>query len=234
MQNAYSLLEALLSSRVRARLLAIFLLDPEGRFHAQALARSVGAHYSAVWKELVRLERFGILQSDASSRIKYYSLSPRLPILQELRSIILKTIGAGDAIRQALPNSAKIDAAFIYGSFAAGEMDANSDLDLMIIGDVELSKLAPVISKLEKQLGRAVNYTMFTREEWHQRQSAHDPFIANVLTSPKTILIGDEAALRRTSETGTHQTVHRAPRRKPKTPAGRGARSFHRRTQSLR
>jgi predicted nucleotidyltransferase len=232
--NKPNLLEILFSSRVRARLLALFMLNPGARFYAQILARSIGAQYSAVWKELVRLERAGVLQSDTSSHIKYYSLNPRLPILNELRRIVLKTVGIGDAMRHALTNSEKIEAVFMYGSFASGEIDASSDLDLMIVGEIKLQQIAPTIAHLEKELGRAVNYTIFTRAEWDDRLKANDPFVANVLASPKIMLLGDENALRSTAALGTHQALQRASSGNQKTPASRRPRAIRRRAQSRR
>jgi len=221
-------LQALFSSRVRVRLLTIFLMNPETSFHASALTQTVQAHYNAVWKELNNLERAGVLLSESSANTKAYHLNPRLPILSELRSIILKTTGAGDHIRKALDDLGPIDAAFIYGSFAAGDMDRQSDLDLMIIGQVDLNRLAPIIARLEKELGRAVNYIAYAPDEWRARCAQREPFIANVLASPKIMLIGDEDALRATRTTRTHQALQGATRRNPETAASRRAGSRRR------
>jgi predicted nucleotidyltransferase len=225
-----SMLNALFASRVRVRLLTLFLLNPEARFYARALAQRIGAQYSAVWKELKRLEQAGVLLSESSPTSKSYYINPRLAILPELRSIILKTVGAGDILRRGLEGSSgQIQAAFVYGSFAAGDADPQSDLDVMLIGEVDLARLAPLIARLEKSLGRAVNYTVYSPAEWRAKQRQRDPFIENVLTSPKVILIGDEDALRTTRATRTHQALQGASRRNPKTAQTRGARSRHRR-----
>jgi predicted nucleotidyltransferase len=222
------MLEALFSSRVRVRLLTIFLLNPEMSFHASALAQTVGAQYSAVWKELSNLERAGLLLSESSAHTKAYRVNPRCPILPELRAIVLKTVGAGDAIRQAFADLGTIDAAFIYGSFAAGDLDRQSDIDVMIIGKVNLTRLASVIARLEKDLGRAVNYIAYTPEEWAEKRRAREPFVTNVLASPKIMLIGDEDALRAARTTRARQALPGAPRRNPPVAKGRRARSRRR------
>ena len=221
------MLQALFSSRVRVRLLTIFLLNPDLRSHARALAQTVGAQYSAVWKELNNLEQAGLLLSESSAHTKAYRLNSRCPILPELRAMILKTVGAGDAIRQAFTNLGTITAAFIYGSFAAGDLDRQSDLDVMMIGQVKLTQLAPVIARLEKDLGRAVNYVCYTPEEWAEKHRAQEPFVTNVLASPKIMLIGGEDALRATRTTRAHQALQGAPRRNPTVAQGRRARSPH-------
>lgn len=225
------MLEALFSSRVRVRLLTAFLMNPEARFHARALAGTVEAQYSAVWKELVNLERAGLLLSESAANVKAYRLNPRFPILPELRAIVLKTTGAGDVIRQSLAD-VPLGAAFIYGSFAAGDMDGASDIDVMLIGRIDLTRLAPVMAQLEKELGRAVNYIAYTQEEWRDKQHAGDPFIANVLAGPKIMLIGDEDGLRATHQARAHQALPRAARGNQVAPASRRARPRRRKTQS--
>jgi predicted nucleotidyltransferase len=226
------MLEALFSSRVRVRLLTIFLLNPVAHFHARALAQMVHAQYSAVWKELKNLEQVGLLVAESSGGSRFYSVNPQFPILAELRSIIVKTAGVGDVIRRELEGVGQIDAVFVYGSMATGDADHQSDIDLMLIGKINLIHLAPVIRKLEKNLGRAVNYTVYTPEEWREKQQRREPFIENVLTSPKLMLIGDENALRTTRPTRAHQAVQSPPRRSTQTPPRRGTRSRYSRAQS--
>lgn len=220
------LLSALFTSRVRVRTLSTFLLNPDVPFYASELARTIDAQYNAVWKELRRLERVGVLLSEASGKSKLYRLNPHLPILPELRALILKTVGVGDHLRRALGRLGTIKTAFIYGSFATGEVDRHSDIDVMIIGQVNLNELAPRIARIEKELGRTVNYVCYTRAEWQMKQG--EPFIANVLASPKIMLIGSEDALRTSGATRTAQTVQGAARRNSKTRARRRTRSSRR------
>ena len=118
--------------------------------------------YSAVWKELARLEELGILGSEQRGNSKEYQVNNACSIAPELRSIILKTEGVGQVIREKLQEMGRVNEAFIYGSFASGEADARSDLDLMIVGEVELDKLAPVITTLEKELNRSINYVIYS------------------------------------------------------------------------
>jgi hypothetical protein len=89
-----------------------------------------------------------------------------------------------------------VEWAFIYGSVATGEEDSLSDLDLMLVGEVDLLALSEAIARLEDQLGREINYQVFAQAELAQRVTEGDPFINNVLAGPKVMLIGDEDALR--------------------------------------
>ncbi len=220
-------LEALFSSRVRVRLLTIFLLNPDEQLHARALVPMVGAHYNAVWKELRNLEQAGALLVESSPTVKSYRLNPDFPILPELRGIVLKTAGVGDAVRQALAQFPDAQAAFIYGSFASGDMDRASDIDLMVIGPVDLTRFASAVSRLEKELGRAVNYVAYSGAEWREKVRKRDPFVANVLAAPKIMLIGSEDALRSAPTTKTPQTLQGASRRGQAAIGPRRARPRH-------
>ena len=189
------MLESLLSSRVRAKLLTAFMLTPGEEHNAWELANLLGENYSAIWKELIHLESLKIISSEYRGRSKMYRIYPDCPILQELRSIVLKTEGIGKVIRQRLSEMGAVQVAFIYGSYAAGDADLNSDLDLMIIGEVNMTQFASLITEFEKELRRPINYVIFSEEEWRIKVSEDDPFVRNIIQSPKVMLIGDEHAL---------------------------------------
>ena len=222
------MLEALFSSRVRVKLLTFFLMNPDARVHARAMVPRVGVHYNAVWKELLHLEQAGVLMSETLGKTKLYHLNPQYPILPELRAIVLKTTGLGNVLREALDRIPGTEAAFIYGSFAAGDMDHQSDIDLMLVGEINLARLAPVIAKVEKDLGRSVNYIAYTPEEWGEKAATREPFITNILSSPKIMLIGEEDALRATDSAESHQGIQGASRRSPPSTPGRRTRPRHR------
>lgn len=193
-------LQALFSSKVRVKLLTYFFIRPDERFYARELARRLDEHYNAVWQELGNLERLGLLISEQDANVKYYRLNPDFPLYPELKRIILKTTGLGQALRDALARLGKVELAFIYGSVAAGEDDAFSDVDLMLVGEVDLLELSAVVSQLEEQIGREINYLILTSAELAQRLAEGEPFIQNVLAEPKVMLIGAEDALRRIVE----------------------------------
>jgi len=190
------MIERLFSSRVRVGLLKQFLLNPDQRYYARMLSGLVGAQYSAVWKELRNLEGAGLLLSEKDGGRRLFWLNPDNPILSELRAMILKTVGAGDLIRGGLEDVPGIEAVFIFGSFARGEVDERSDLDLMIIGGLSLQELADMIAQVEADLERSVNYVLLTPKEWQERVVNEDPFLMNLLSGPKVMVIGSEDALR--------------------------------------
>lgn len=186
------MLEGLFSSKVRVQLLVLFLTKPDEEFYIRELARETGEHPYAVQRELRHLERLGFLIVRSRGRRKYYSLVRTFPLYPELKSMVLKTAGLGDLLREALQNLGSIERAFIYGSVAAGTEDASSDIDLMLVGEVDLLALAPVITGLEERLGRSINYVVYSPEEFRQRRDKADPFLEEVLSNPRIMLIGRE------------------------------------------
>lgn len=106
-----------------------------------------------------------------------------------------KTTGLGQTLRDALVALGPVDCAFIYGSFAKGEEHADSDVDLMIVGHIDLARLQRVLRDLEQQLGREINATVYTPQEFTQRRHEGDAFLRRVLLGPKIVLIGDADAL---------------------------------------
>jgi predicted nucleotidyltransferase len=193
------MLQAFFSSRVRVKLLTHLFCRPGEQFYARSLAKQVGEHYNAVWQELNNLEQVGLLTSERDASVKYYRLDPKFPIYEELKRIILKTSGLGQSLRSALGDLDEAEWAFIYGSVAAGEEDSYSDIDLMVVGRIDLLSFSALIARLEGELGREINYLALTKSELDQRLADGDPFVENVLAGPKVMLIGDEDALRETA-----------------------------------
>lgn len=190
------MLRNLFSSNVRVALLTHFFTHPDGRFYARELARQLDEHYNAVWRELNNLEAIGLLASEESGNLKHYRLNPAFPIYDELKRIVLKTTGLGQVLRQELGRLGTIERAFIYGSVAAGDEDSLSDVDLMLIGEVDLMALSEVVARLEDQMARAINYLVLSTAELAKRLSEDDPFMTNVMSGPKIMLIGEEDGLR--------------------------------------
>ena len=109
----------------------------------------------------------------------------------------------GDRLRQALAALGNVRVTFIYGSTARGTELASSDIDLMVIGEVDLDALDGAIDSIEEELGRTVNYALFSAGEWQERVAQGHSFVTDVLTHEKVFLIGDENDL---SALGTGRT----------------------------
>jgi len=186
------MLERLFTSRVRVRLLTLFLTHPTEAFYVRQIARLTGETYNNVRQELQNLAQIGLILSERRANATYYRADMDHFLFPELKRIILKTKAVGDRLREALSALGNVRVAFIYGSTARGTEIASSDMDLMVIGDVDLDALDNAIDSIEEEMGRAVNYTLFSVREWQERVSQGHSFVTDVLTHEKVFLIGDE------------------------------------------
>ncbi|MDD5655671.1 MAG: nucleotidyltransferase domain-containing protein [Elusimicrobia bacterium] len=179
-----------LHSEARRRLLAYFFTNPAGRHHLRDLAGRLDIDLSNLSKELARLDREGLFQSEVSGRQKYYRLNQDYPLFNEIRGIVTKTIGAAPLIAQVLKGIDRIEEAYLYGSFARGRQDAASDVDILVIGDPGNEVMAESVRRLEKRLGREINYTVLTRREFEARKRRKDAFLEDVWRNKRIKLIG--------------------------------------------
>jgi hypothetical protein len=125
--------------KTRQAILRVTLMNPEARWHLSGLAHCLGVVPEALQRDLGLLVAAGILRREAEGRQVYFQADPDCPIFEELRSIIRKTVGLVDVLRDALsPVAERLVVAFVYGSFATGTEHSHSDVDLMVIGDVTL------------------------------------------------------------------------------------------------
>jgi len=184
-----------LRSKARQRLLAYYFTNPMARLHLRDLAERLSIDPSNLSKELGRLEREGLFRSEVSGRQKYFQLNREYPLFDEVRGIVAKTIGAIPLIAQAFRKIEGVEEAFLYGSFARNQQDAASDIDVLVVGKPPDEALAEVARKLERQLGREINYTVLTRKELNSHRARKDAFLENVWHNKRVSLVAaDEKA----------------------------------------
>ncbi len=191
------MLAQLFGSEARVRVLSLFLTHPDRDFYGREVGRLTGLLPRAVHRELERLTSIGILHREQRGNRVYVRVNRTNPIVPELRAIFLKTVAIGDQIRSALADVEGVVLAFVYGSVAANTDTMESDVDLLIVGRTTLSAITPLLSGLERSLGREINASVYSVGEIVRRAKEQDPFIATVLIESKIFLIGTEEELRR-------------------------------------
>jgi uncharacterized protein len=184
------LLEFLLP-KVRAAVLARLILDAHD-WYAHELARATGLNHAAVRKELLGLTACGIALASRRGNRVYYTANSTSPVYGELKMLLIKTAGVADVLRAALkPLAGRIAFAYIYGSFAAGKPRADSDVDVMVVGDAPFADVVGALDKAEKKLGREVNPSLFPLSEYKEKLAKGAGFIHRVHTESKIMLIGE-------------------------------------------
>jgi len=195
MRNMISVLDSLFPT-VRQRVLAATLTQPERWWYLSELAKFLRTRPSSLQRELHSLQRSGILQQRKDGRRAYFKAEIRSPIFRDLRGIFEKTVGLIPTLTVALtPFADKIACAFVYGSVARREEHATSDIDLMVIGKVGLADLAPSLRKTEKRLGREVNVTNYSADEFRRKVSEGDHFLTTVLDGNLQFVKGEQRDL---------------------------------------
>lgn len=169
----------LIKSKLIQKILTYFFTNPEGNFYVRELARLLNEDVSNLAKELIKLEKEGIFESETKGKTKYYHLNKSYSLYKQLKEIIFKTTGIEGGIKKELETLKKIKEAFLFGSFATGEADSQSDIDLLIIGDPDPEQLSDKISKLEDRFSREINYIAMKEEEFRKKKNK-EPFLIDI------------------------------------------------------
>jgi predicted nucleotidyltransferase len=183
-------LEKLFGSRTRARLLSWLFAHSGESYSVRQLASVLREDPSNLSRELAKLEDFGILISHRQRNLKFFRANEGCSFGPELKGLIQKTTGLIGRLRTALQTIEGIELAFIYGSFAKGTENAESDVDLLIVGDTELDPLDRLFAGLERAFGRTINYVLYSKSEYEAKKIREDAFLIDILSRDKIWIIG--------------------------------------------
>ncbi|MGH9788114.1 MAG: nucleotidyltransferase domain-containing protein [Candidatus Acidiferrales bacterium] len=179
-----------LGSKLRRDLLGYYFTNPHAAHYLRELARLLPADPANLARELARLEEAGLFVSEQRGRQKFYRLNRGYSLFEEVRGTIAKTVGVAGGLRNALEGIDGVEEAYLFGSFARNQLDAASDIDILIVGEPRLEELENAVRKLERQLHRDINYTVLSRKEFRSRKARKDPFLSAVLGGKRIALVG--------------------------------------------
>lgn len=187
-----------LFGRTREAVLGLLLLRPDERFHLRQIARLCGTGLGAVQRELAVLTQIGILHRQAQGRQVYFRAERDCPFFLELQGLIAKTSGVVGVLRAALlPVAQRVRLALVFGSVARGTMNAQSDVDLLVIADdLKVRDLAVPIREAGQTLNREISLNLYQPQEWAARVANGHPLAQAILANPRLLLIGDERELK--------------------------------------
>ena len=190
------MLASLIFSDYRRRVLSLLLLHPGTTYHVRELARLTGTSAGALHKELSKLTKGGVLcRQEVGNQVRY-GANCECPIFEELASIVRKTSGLVDVLASALSSIEKqIDFAFVFGSLARGEQNSNSDVDVMVVGELGFAEAVQVLHPVQQTLQREINPVVYSLDEFRRRIISDDSFVLQVLAQPKLFIVGNENEL---------------------------------------
>jgi predicted nucleotidyltransferase len=190
-----SLLAEILSSKVRAEIFrALFGLNTS-ELHLRELERYTGCAVGTVQTEMKKLTRLDLVIKRRDGNRLYYRANREHPLYPEIRGMVVKTIGVVDVLREALEKCPEIVIAFVFGSVAAKQEKASSDIDLMVIGSVGLRKVTGILTEKAAMVNREINPHVIEVAEFARRRAEKEHFVMQVLNLPKLFIIGSENEL---------------------------------------
>jgi predicted nucleotidyltransferase len=167
--------------------------QPDRAYHLSELRRLTGLGSASLQRELNRLADAGLVRTERVGNLRRFQANPQSPVFSELVGLTRKTLGVEPLLREALlPLAPGLQGAWVYGSMAKQSDTAQSDIDVMLVGEnLLLSSVLELLVPLEAQLGRKINPTCYTPLEFERRRAEADSFVNRVLAQPILPLIGD-------------------------------------------
>ncbi len=192
----------LLGSETRTKILAKLVLNSDSMFYMRELEKELDLNFSLVHRELTNLKRLGLVTDERRGKIRLFRINKSSPIYPEVRGLVLKTVGIGDVIRDALKDVGEVKYALVFGSIARGDEKTSSDVDLLLIGDIDEEKLIAKTKNAEDKIGREVNYIIWSEKEFKKRIKERMGLLIEMERNPIIMIIGDENEFRKSAKGG--------------------------------
>ncbi len=186
------MLKDLVISKVRVKLLEEFLSDPNQIIHVRDLVRRTGEEINAVRRELAHLEKAGMLKKEPRGNRVYYWFRKDYPLYNDLISLVGKSTGLGGALLKNRSRLGRVSFAMLSGKFLRHVTRDPEEVDLLIVGDIVLPELGNLVRAEEAKIGREINYTVMSDDEFKFRKSRRDPFLLGILSQSRAMVVGDE------------------------------------------
>ncbi len=181
--------------QARAETLRLLFTQPGREIYLRDLARLARLTPAAMHRELAFLCKIGLVRSRRDGNRLYFQADKTHPVHPELRGLVIKTTGIAAELKQALSKVPGIDLAFIFGSVAAGTDRAESDVDVLVIGNAGLRKVTPALRSVPSRLEHEINPVCMTPDEWRHKHVHKDVFVNRLLSEPRLWLKGDDDEL---------------------------------------
>ncbi len=167
-------------SQITIKLLDYFFVNSQARNYINELARIIEVDPGNLSRKLNELEKEGFLSSSFSGNQRYYSLNLKYPLLPETKKIYENSYGLKNLLAKSLKGLRGLKTAYIFGSYAKGNFDAISDIDILLIGEHSSLEAKRLILPLQKRLKRELNIVDLTEQEYKAKQKKKDPFLKNI------------------------------------------------------
>lgn len=191
MANPRKTLDFLMISKVRIKSLKHFFFHPESPIHLRGAVREFNEEINAVRRELNRLAEVKILLTEKRGNRKYYMLNRDHPFFEDLLGLMHKSFGLGADLLKSESKLGDLRYALLTSSYTRGVPLEQNDVDLVIIGDVDLDLLAEIVHNAEKKIGTEINYTVLGENDFEIRKKRRDQFVSQLVSGDHVLVVGD-------------------------------------------
>ncbi len=194
MINLNSTIGEALFTKTQQRVFGLLYGQTNKSFYLNEIVRIADMGKGTVRRELEKLCHAGLLTVTKQGNQNHYQANSNNPIFSELVSIVKKTFGVLGVVKSSLGHLLNhIDYAFIYGSIAKGNEHVNSDIDLLLVAEnLSYTVLMEVLEQAEKRLGRAINPTIYSKDELLTRLKNKQGFVTRIISNDILWIKGEE------------------------------------------
>lgn len=188
------MIEQLFGSKTRVKLLQLFFSNPNRSFYVREITRKIDEQINSVRRELANLLSIGIISSDTNNNRLYYEVNQAYEFYRPLAAIFGK--GNPKAIGKVAPaklddtsdirSTGNVQLAILTGQFTR---DESAGIDLLIVGDVNQTKVQKYIEELEKRENKEVRFVVMDLKEYEYRKQVKDRFLLAVFAAKKQVLV---------------------------------------------
>lgn len=158
------MLDTLVTSKTRIKLLVKFFLNSATRSYLRDLETEFGESTNAIRQELNRFEDAGMLQSEMEGNKKIFFANTKHPLFSDVHNILLKFTGIDQVVENVLERIGGLEEAWLIGDFAKGK--DSPVIDLLLVGDdFNMEALLAYVSKAEELAGRKIRYLILKCNE---------------------------------------------------------------------
>lgn len=188
-------LQDFIISRVRVKILELFFNQPGEMYFVREITRQTHEEINAVRRELDRMLAAGILKSEERGNRLYYYLNRNYTFFAELLRMVRKSTGLGQKLIKHRKKLGTVKFVMFSGKFVQSSRSRQSEVDILVVGDVVLAELEALMNEEQQRLGREINYTVLAEDEFAFRKQRRDPFLLDVLYGTRVMVIGNEEDL---------------------------------------
>ncbi len=158
------MLDTLISSKTRLKLILKFFLNSNTNAYLRGLEEEFGESSNAIRVELNKLEEAGLLETEADGNKKLFRANKKHPFYKDLHNILMKYTGLDQIIDSVISRLGDLEEVYLVGKLSRGLESPN--IDLVFIGNINREYLGTLLTKAENLINKKIKYVVFLEDEF--------------------------------------------------------------------